>query len=94
MAMLEPSLAILDETDSGLDIDALKTVAEGVNSLRSPDRSMIIITHYQRLLNYIVPDFVHILYKGKIIESGGKELALTLEKEGYAAFGIEDEKAA
>ncbi len=83
MAMLEPRLAILDETDSGLDIDALKIVANGVNKLRSPKRSFIVITHYQRLLNYIVPDFVHVLYKGKIVKSGGKELALELEKKGY-----------
>lgn len=83
MAMLEPSLAILDETDSGLDIDALKIVADGVNKLRSPERSFLVITHYQRLLNYIVPDYVHILYKGRIVQSGGKELALELEKHGY-----------
>ena len=91
MAMLEPSLAILDETDSGLDIDALRVVAEGVNKLRTPDRSMIVITHYQRLLDHIVPDFVHVLAKGKFVANGGKELALELEKEGYAKFGIEDE---
>lgn len=83
MAMLEPKLAVLDETDSGLDIDALKAVAEGVNRLRSPDRSQLVITHYQRLLDYIVPDFVHVLYKGKIIHTGGKELALELEERGY-----------
>ncbi len=83
MAVLEPKLAILDETDSGLDIDALKIVAEGVNALRTPDRSMIMITHYQRLLNYIEPDFVHVLADGQIIKSGGKELALELEKRGY-----------
>ncbi len=83
MALLEPKLAILDETDSGLDIDALKIVADGVNRLRSPDRSMIIITHYQRLLEYIVPDFVHVLAKGKIVKSGGRELALELEEKGY-----------
>jgi len=83
MALLEPSLAILDETDSGLDIDALKIVANGVNSLRSKDRSMIIITHYQRLLDYIVPDFVHILSNGQIVKSGGKELALQMEAKGY-----------
>ncbi len=83
MAVLEPKLAILDETDSGLDIDALKIVAEGVNALRSPDRSMIMITHYQRLLNYIEPDYVHVLADGQIIKSGGKELALELEKRGY-----------
>lgn len=83
MLMLEPSLAILDETDSGLDIDALQAVAKGVNSLRSPERSFIIVTHYQRLLDYIVPDVVHVMMKGKIIQSGGKELALTLEEKGY-----------
>ena len=83
MALLEPSLAILDETDSGLDIDALKIVAEGVNALRSPERSMLVITHYQRLLDYIKPDFVHVISKGKIIKTGGPELALELEAEGY-----------
>ncbi|MBX7053158.1 MAG: Fe-S cluster assembly ATPase SufC [Flavobacteriales bacterium] len=83
MAMLEPSLAILDETDSGLDIDALRIVSEGVNALRSPERSFVVITHYQRLLDYIVPDFVHVLYKGKIVKSGTKELALELEERGY-----------
>ena len=84
MAVLEPRLAILDETDSGLDIDALRIVSGGVNALRSPDRSMIVITHYQRLLDYIVPDFVHVLGSGRIIKSGGKELALELEEKGYA----------
>ncbi|MBI2817776.1 MAG: Fe-S cluster assembly ATPase SufC [Acidobacteria bacterium] len=84
MAVLEPKLAILDETDSGLDIDALKVVAEGVNSLRSPDRAIIAVTHYQRLLNYIVPDMVHVLANGQIVKSGGKELALELEEKGYA----------
>lgn len=83
MAMLEPTLAILDETDSGLDIDALKVVANGVNKLRSKENAIIIITHYQRLLEYIVPDFVHVLYKGRIVKSGGKELALELEEKGY-----------
>src|SRR5678815_4115266 len=83
MAVLEPSLAILDETDSGLDIDALRIVAEGVNALRSPERSMIVVTHYQRLLNYIVPDYVHVLSDGRIVRSGGKELALELEAKGY-----------
>jgi Fe-S cluster assembly ATP-binding protein len=83
MVMLEPKLCVLDETDSGLDIDALKTVADGVNSLRSPDRGMIVITHYQRLLDYIVPDFVHILADGRIRKTGGKELALALEEQGY-----------
>ena len=84
MAVLEPSLAILDETDSGLDIDALRIVASGVNALRSPERSMLVVTHYQRLLNYIVPDFLHVLVEGRIALSGGKELALTLEEKGYA----------
>ena len=83
MAMLNPKLAILDETDSGLDIDALRIVANGVNILKSPENATIVITHYQRLLDYIVPDFVHILYKGKIVKSGGKELALELEAKGY-----------
>ena len=92
MAVLEPRLAILDETDSGLDIDALRTVAGGVNALRSPERSMIVVTHYQRLLNYIVPDYVHVLSQGKIVKSGGKELALQLEESGYAGLGIEDEE--
>jgi Fe-S cluster assembly ATP-binding protein len=86
MAVLEPSLCVLDETDSGLDIDALKIVADGVNALRSPDRAMLVITHYQRLLNYIVPDRVHVLANGKIQASGGKELALELEKSGYASY--------
>ena len=84
MAVLQPRLAILDETDSGLDIDALKIVANGVNALRSPERAMIVVTHYQRLLNYIVPDFVHVLAEGRIVKSGGKELALELEESGYA----------
>jgi Fe-S cluster assembly ATP-binding protein len=83
MAVLEPKLAILDETDSGLDIDALRIVANGVNALRSPDRAIIVVTHYQRLLDYIVPDFVHVLSGGKIVRSGGKELALDLEAKGY-----------
>jgi len=83
MAVLEPALAILDETDSGLDIDALRIVAEGVNALRRPDRATIVVTHYQRLLNYIVPDFVHVLAEGRIVKSGGKELALELEAKGY-----------
>jgi Fe-S cluster assembly ATP-binding protein len=83
MAVLEPRLAILDETDSGLDIDALRVVSDGVNSLRAPDRSFVLITHYQRLLSYIVPDFVHVLVDGKIVRSGGKELALELEEKGY-----------
>jgi Fe-S cluster assembly ATP-binding protein len=84
--MLEPRLAILDETDSGLDIDALKTVADGVNAMRSPERAVLVVTHYQRLLNYIVPDFVHVLLNGRIVKSGGKELALELEETGYAGF--------
>ncbi len=83
MAMLEPKLAIMDETDSGLDIDALRVVANGINKLRSPDRAILLITHYQRLLDYIQPDFVHVLYKGRIVKSGTKELALELEEKGY-----------
>jgi Fe-S cluster assembly ATP-binding protein len=94
MAVLEPRLAILDETDSGLDIDALRTVAGGVNAMRSPDRGMIVVTHYQRLLSEIVPDFVHVLAEGRIVKSGGKELALELEAEGYAALGLSDEPEA
>jgi len=86
MALLEPSLCVLDETDSGLDIDALRVVADGVNALRSPERGMLVITHYQRLLDYIVPDLVHVLSGGRIVRSGGKELALELEKSGYAQF--------
>lgn len=83
MAMLEPKLAILDETDSGLDIDALRIVAAGVNKLRSKDNATVVITHYQRLLDYIKPDFVHVLYKGRIVKSAGPELALELEEKGY-----------
>ena len=86
MALLQPRLCVLDETDSGLDIDALKIVATGVNALRSPKRSMIVITHYQRLLNYIVPDVVHVLSKGRVVQTGGKELALELEANGYAQY--------
>jgi Fe-S cluster assembly ATP-binding protein len=86
MALFEPALCVLDEMDSGLDIDALRIAADGVNALRSPERAMIVITHYQRLLNYIVPDFVHVMSKGKIVRSGGKELALELEASGYAQF--------
>ena len=86
MAMLQPRLAVLDETDSGLDIDALQIVSDGVNRLRSPERSFIVITHYQRLLDYIVPDVVHVLSKGRIVRSGGKELALELEEKGYAQY--------
>ena len=84
MAVMEPTLAVLDETDSGLDIDALKVVSEGVNAMRSPDRAFVVVTHYQRLLNYIVPDFVHVLSEGRIVRSGGRELALELEEKGYA----------
>jgi Fe-S cluster assembly ATP-binding protein len=86
MALLEPKLAVLDETDSGLDIDALKVVSEGVNRLRSPERSFVVITHYQRLLDYIVPDVVHVLSRGRIVRTGGKELALELEAKGYAQY--------
>ena len=92
LAVLEPKLAILDETDSGLDIDALKMVSEGVNAMRSSERSFMVVTHYQRLLNYVVPDFVHILMKGQIVRSGGKELALELESSGYG--WVEEELAA
>jgi Fe-S cluster assembly ATP-binding protein len=92
MAVLEPRLAVLDETDSGLDIDALRIVANGVNAMRSPDRAFLVITHYQRLLTYIVPDFVHVLQSGKIVQSGGKELALELEERGYS--WLEEEPAA
>jgi Fe-S cluster assembly ATP-binding protein len=92
MAVLEPKLAVLDETDSGLDIDALRVVADGVNSLRSPERAFLVITHYQRLLNYIVPDYVHVLHDGRIVRSGGKELALELEERGYS--WIEEQAAA
>jgi Fe-S cluster assembly ATP-binding protein len=83
MAVLQPKLAVLDETDSGLDIDALRIVAGGVNALRGPERSIVVVTHYQRLLNYIVPDVVHVLSEGRIVKSGGKELALELEEKGY-----------
>ena len=92
MAVLDPRLAILDETDSGLDIDALKVVAEGVNALRSPDRAIIVVTHYQRLLEYIVPDRVHVLYHGRVVRSGDRELALELERSGYA--GLEEQSGA
>ena len=87
MALFEPSLCILDEMDSGLDIDALRIAADGVNALRSPDRGMVVITHYQRLLNYIVPDYVHVMSRGRVVKSGGKELALELEEFGYTQFG-------
>mgnify|MGYP005813203003 FL=1 len=93
MAMLEPKLAILDETDSGLDIDALRIVSNGVNALKSKDNATIVVTHYQRLLDYIVPDFVHVLYKGRIVKSGGKELALELEEKGYDWIKEEAEAA-
>jgi Fe-S cluster assembly ATP-binding protein len=93
LAIMEPRLAILDETDSGLDIDALRIVSEGVNKLRTPTRSFIVVTHYQRLLDHIVPDFVHVLYKGRIVKSGGKELALELEEKGYDWLREEEEAA-
>lgn len=93
MAVLEPRLAILDETDSGLDIDALRTVAGGVNALRSPERGMVLITHYQRLLDYIVPDKVHVIAAGRIVRSGGRELALELEEKGYGWLGLDGGKA-
>lgn len=93
MAVLDPKLAILDETDSGLDIDALRSVADGVNALRSPDRAMIVVTHYQRLLNFIVPDFVHIMIDGRIVRSGGKELALEVEEKGYDWLRAEPQMA-
>jgi Fe-S cluster assembly ATP-binding protein len=89
LAVLQPKLAVLDETDSGLDIDALKVVAKGVNAMRSPDRAFVVVTHYQRLLDYIVPDFVHVLMNGRIVRSGGPELALELEETGYASSGTE-----
>jgi Fe-S cluster assembly ATP-binding protein len=94
MAVLEPKLAILDETDSGLDIDALKIVAQGVNRLRSPERSIIVVTHYQRLLNYITPDYVHVLADGRIVRSGDRHLAHELEEKGYAGLGIRDDEEA
>ncbi|MFI4946013.1 MAG: ABC transporter ATP-binding protein, partial [Burkholderiales bacterium] len=94
MAMLSPRFLILDETDSGLDIDALRIVAEGVNKLRSPERAMLVVTHYQRLLNHIVPDFVHVLVDGRIVRSGGKEMALELEDKGYAWLEKEPAPAA
>ena len=94
MALLEPTLAILDETDSGLDIDALKIVAGGINAMRTPERAMVVITHYQRLLDHVVPDKVHVLSGGRIVNSGGRELALELERSGYAGFGLEPSAAA
>ena len=94
MALMEPALAVLDETDSGLDIDALKVVAAGINALRAPDRAMLVITHYQRLLDHVVPDRVHVLAGGRIVRSGGKDLALELERRGYAGLGLEPGAAA
>ena len=94
MALLEPALAILDETDSGLDIDALKIVAAGINGMRAPERAMVVITHYQRLLDHVVPDKVHVLSGGRIVRSGGRELALELERSGYAGLGLEPSAAA
>ena len=94
MTLLEPTLAILDETDSGLDIDALKIVAGGINAMRTPERAMVVITHYQRLLDHVVPDKVHVLSGGRIVRSGGRELALELERSGYAGFGLESSAAA
>ncbi len=94
MLMLEPRLALLDETDSGLDIDALQVVANGVNALRSPERSVLLVTHYQRLLNHIVPDYVHVLANGRIVKSGGRELALELEEKGYGWLNIDEDVAA
>ena len=93
MAVLQPRFAVMDETDSGLDIDALKVVADGVNALRSPERGFLIITHYQRLLDYIVPDRVHVLFNGRIVRSGSKELALELEDQGYALYNEEPGRA-
>jgi len=93
MALLEPALCVLDETDSGLDIDALRTVADGINAMRSPDRGMVLVTHYQRLLNYVEPDVVHVMVGGRIVRSGGKELAIELEENGYAQFASEDDLA-
>ncbi|MBY0399891.1 Fe-S cluster assembly ATPase SufC, partial [Myxococcota bacterium] len=93
MLLLDPAFCILDETDSGIDIDALRIVANGVNQMRSPERAMLVITHYQRLLDYIVPDRVHVLSKGRIVRSGGKELALELEEKGYGWIDAEAEKA-
>ena len=94
MTLMEPALAVLDETDSGLDIDALKVVARGINALRAPDRAMLVITHYQRLLDHVVPDRVHVLAGGRIVRSGGKDLALGLERRGYAGLGLEPGAAA
>jgi Fe-S cluster assembly ATP-binding protein len=93
MAVLEPRLAILDETDSGLDIDALKAVAQGIEAMRSPERGIVLVTHYQRLLNYVTPDYVHVMYNGRIVRSGGKELALELEQQGYAWLEAEAVRA-
>lgn len=93
MAVLQPRFAVMDETDSGLDIDALRVVADGVNALRGPERGFLVITHYQRLLDYIVPDHVHVLFNGRIVRSGGKELALELEEQGYALYNEEPGRA-
>ena len=93
MAVLKPQLAILDETDSGLDIDALRIVSDGVNGLLSPDMGVLVITHYARLLQYIKPDVIHVLVNGRIVETGGPEVADKLEREGYAAYGVEEEEA-
>ncbi|MCZ6535139.1 MAG: Fe-S cluster assembly ATPase SufC [Dehalococcoidia bacterium] len=93
MAVLEPTLAILDEPDSGLDVDALRTVAQGINQLRSPEKAILLVTHYQRILNYVIPDFVHVLVDGRIVKSGGKELALEIEAEGYEKFEQPQEEA-
>jgi Fe-S cluster assembly ATP-binding protein len=93
MAVLEPRLAILDETDSGLDIDALKAVAQGIEAMRSPERGIVLVTHYQRLLNYVAPDYVHVMYNGRIVRSGSKELALELEQQGYAWLEAEAVRA-
>ncbi|MDG1858096.1 MAG: ABC transporter ATP-binding protein, partial [Emcibacteraceae bacterium] len=93
MAVLDPTLSVLDETDSGLDIDALRIVADGINRMRSPEKASLVITHYQRLLDYVVPDFVHVLADGKIVKSGDKTLAQKLEKDGYAGLGIEENAA-
>ena len=90
MAIMDPHLMVLDETDSGLDIDALKLVSNGINLMRSPDKAIILVTHYQRLLDYVKPDFVHVLVDGQIVDTGGADLALKLEKEGYAAYGVNE----
>jgi Fe-S cluster assembly ATP-binding protein len=94
MAMLKPEIAIMDETDSGLDVDAFKVVADGVNAMRGPERGFVVITHYNRMLEYIKPDFVHVFFDGRIVESGGAELADQLEEEGYARFGVNETASA